>query len=231
MKNIKLEITQKYISGIIKGYSNSLILLGRAGLSKTEIVLKTIKEANLKEYEHFLYLTNYSTPLQFFKILQKVNELESPKLLILDDYEFSLKNLQLVGLLRSALWQGVNGQRKVCWYSTSSKVKDQEFIFDGRIILILNKFNGENPILRALADRGFFYEFNLTNREILEMLKERTKEPYKKLSLKQRFDIFNFIAKNTLGSKYLSLRTLEKGYNLFLLSPNHYQQLLLKQIR
>ena len=95
MKNIKYKIIQKYILGVIKGYSNSFILVGETGVGKTELVLRTLKEANLRENEHFLYLTNYSTPLQMFKILQKVNELESPKLLILDDYEFSLKNLQL----------------------------------------------------------------------------------------------------------------------------------------
>ena len=227
----KHEIAIKYLEGVCKGYSHSLIMKGEKGTGKTEIVFKTLEKLGFQEGVNYSYIANHITPKGLVNFLQKVNELEEPKIAILDDIDECLKNAQTIGVLKGALWEA-GGIRRISWTSSREKIN---FIFGGRVVIILNKIRKTNSLIEALIDRGYFYEFNLTNKEMLNLMKERTKYPtkelYKKLTLKQRFKVFDFITKNSLGSEKLSLRSLELGFGLLLANPHHYQQLLLRQIR
>lgn len=218
------EILQKYIEGIIKGYSNSLIVKSPAGFGKTETCIDTIKRLGYREGTHYRYISNYITPVELFLALEGVNNLESPKLLILDDCEETLRNDKAIGLLKGALWEN-DGKRRICWISGTHKVKNKEINFTGRIIFLVNYFNKKSPIVNALKDRSLFFEFGFTPTEIKDLITERAKQPYLTTSLAQRLKVAEFL---TSIGKNLSLRSFPHCLNLMLLSPNHYKELFMK---
>ncbi len=221
-------IITKYVEGLTQGLNNSLMIVGSAGTGKTETISTALKNLNLKEGQHFLYVANYCTPVELYNLLNQVNNLQHPRLLILDDVEDILTNKQTIGLLKSALWIA-NGHRKVYWFSGTYRIKEKEFEFKGKIIFLLNQFNKKMAILNALKDRSLFYEMELSRDEIIDLIKKRADEqPYFNIPQPKRKEIAEFIAKNSNDN--LSLRTLQKVYQLFILSPNHYRELALKII-
>ena len=219
----KHQIIKKFCEGLDKGLSNSFLLVGACGTGKSESILTSLKELNLKENEHFKYLNSYSSPLEFYHLLEEVNELEAPKLLVLDDSEEYITNKRILSLLRSSLWGNLEGKRVVHWNSPRAKVKS--FEFTGKVIVLLNKINLDNGLVRALISRGFFYNLALSNKEIISLMRERIKKPYKNLNYKTKNKIVDFIAQKGLYSDKLNLRILIQSYNLHLLSPNHWQEL------
>lgn len=227
----KLEVLEKIIGGVVKGYTHSLVVISPAGHGKTETTIKSLEKYGLKEGREYLYINSYITPLEFYKELEKVNELSEPRILIMDDCEEALNNKKMVSLLKGALWEvsgSSGGLRKVSWFSTTSKVESKSFYFQGKIILLLNRFNRENPLINAIADRGFHYKFRLSNQEIISLVKERAKKTSGGLSLTQREKIVELLEEIGRSSEKLSLRALPKAYALFKTSPNSYQFLLKK---
>lgn len=222
----KHEIADKFIRGLLQGHINSFILIGRGGTGKTEVVLKTFDSLNLKENKHFKYINSHCSPKRFYQVLKEVNKLENPKCLLLDDFDLVLKNRTIVGMLRSALWGDLKGNRKVSWYSTTTK-EDEEFYFKGKIIFLLNELKMNDPLIKALVSRGFYYNITLSNPEMIGLMRRRIQLPYLKLTFAQRKKVLDFIVRIGADSKRLTLRTLELGLSLFNSTPNHYQRLLL----
>jgi len=223
------EVAERFITSLVKGHIHSFLLISRGGLGKTEIALKTIEELGLRENQHFKFLNSHISPKRFYQVLQETNRLQNPKLLILDDFDLILKNRTITGMLRSALWGDLKGKRKVSWYSTTTN-DDEEFYFKGKIIFLLNELNLKDPLIKALVSRGYYYNLTLTNPQIISLMRERVKEPYGKLEYKQRKKVLDYIVRAGADSKKLSLRTLLLGYELFAVSPNHYQRLLLETL-
>ncbi len=222
------EILKRYILGLSKGLENSLVVVSPAGFGKTETTLETLTELGYQEGTHFKYIQNYITPLELFLLLEEVNKLEEPRILVLDDIEDTLTNPRAVGLLKGALW-GFEGHRKVGWWSGTYRIKEKEIEFTGRIIFLLNKLNTKNPIVNSLKDRSLFFELRLTISDIFELMKQRAELEYQGIPRNKRLEIVDFLYEVGRNSKNLSLRTLPKAFNLYILSPNSYQTLL-KQI-
>lgn len=220
------KILQNFITGLGKGYANSLIVVSKAGLGKTETTIRTLHQMGFEENKHYRYISNYVTPVELYNLLQEINDLKEPRLLVLDDIEEVLRNVRSIGILKSALWETPNGKRKVCWLSGTYRVDTKEFDFKGRIIFLLNELKRENVLIQALKDRGFYYEFDLNPSEKLELIKIRAEVPYHDIPISKRREIVDFLVKNGNGSDSLTLRILPKAYNLYLISPNHYQTLL-----
>jgi len=218
------QILDKFVQGVVKDLSNSLLVVGSAGTGKTEGILSSLKKLKLQENRHFKYLNSYSSPLEFYHLLEDVNELEKPRLLVLDDAEEFIHNKRILSLLRSSLWGNLEGKRIVHWISP--RTENHSFEFNGKIIILLNELNLNNSLIRALISRGFFYNLKLTRQEISDLIQERAKVPYKNLSFKQRKKIANFLIEEGNKGKKLNLRTFPLAMNLFLLSPNHYQRLI-----
>lgn len=221
------EILKRFISVLIKGKTHSLIIVSPAGYGKTETTLRFLEGENLVENRHFKYVPNYITPKGLVEELEQANALENPKLLILDDVEDTLRNIRSVGVLKGALWATPDGRRKVSWITSKDS---KEFYFTGKIIFLLNHFSSKGSVMNALKDRSMFYEITMTNEELCELMAERSKNPYEKIPFHQREKIVQFIQKVGNGSKKLSLRLLPKAYQMYLVSPNHYQELIMKEL-
>jgi len=221
------EILKKFIKVLVKSNTHSLIAVSPAGYGKTETTLEFLKEMNLIEDRHFKYIPNYITPKGLVGELEQVNKLEYPKILVLDDVEDTLKDIQSVGVLKGALWATPDGKRRVSWITSRESKK---FCFTGKIIFLLNYFNYKNSVMNALKDRSMFYEIKLTNEELCELMAERSKVNYEQIPLQQREKIAQFLQKVGNGSKKLSLRLLPKAYQMYMVSPNHWQDLIIKEL-
>lgn len=217
------EILKKYITGLTKGLANSLIVCSPTGYGKTEITFTTLTELGFKENQHYRYLANYITPKALVETLQEINSLENPKILVLDDCEDTLKQLQSVGVLKGALWATPDGQRRVSWITSR---ENTQFNFEGRIIFLLNYINKKSDVVNAFKDRSLFYEMRLTLADMFQLMSERAKLPYQDIPFNKRKEIIDFLQKVGKNSPNISLRILPKAYNLFLLSPNHWQNLV-----
>lgn len=221
------EILKRFIQVLVEGNNHSLIVVSPAGYGKTETTLDFLKEMNLIEGKHFKYIPNYITPKGLVEELEEANKLINPKLLVLDDVEDTLRNIRSVGVLKGALWATPDGRRKVSWITSREK---KEFYFTGKIMFLLNHFNPDGSIMNALKDRSMFYNIELTNEELCELMAERSKVSYEQIPLLQRQKIAEFIQKVGNGSKKLSLRLLPKAYQMYMVSPNHWQGLIMKEL-
>ena len=224
------ELIKKYLLGLNKGLANSLIVISKAGTGKSEATITSLKEMGLTEGKNYRYQTNYISPVELFNLLNDINHLQPPKLLVLDDVEDTLKNIRAVGLLRSALWE-VNGVRKINWISNTHLVKEREFNFEGRIVFLLNQMDNKSPIINALKDRSLLLDLNMSQEEMFALMEKRaTEHPYHDIPLQKRKEIAQHIKKVGKNSNKISLRTLPKIYNLYILSPNSWKILAEKVI-
>lgn len=205
---------------------SAMVVLSPAGLGKTTLVFKAMEKEGYRQGEHFLYYNSYFTPLAFYQTLAETTELKKPKILILDDVETILKDKKIINLLKSATWENEKHKRVVNYVSTSTKVKDTQINFDGKIILLVNETPDGNPMFKAIVDRVLFCELNFSQQEILELMSDEiVKQEYQGLSFDKRQKIFHFIKSNVNPDTTLSFRTLIKAYNNFIYAPNHWQEL------
>ena len=223
--NEKHKLIKKYIEGVVRGYTHSAIIAGEPGTGKTEAVLSAMKEMGLKEKYDYFYSNNYISPMELYLLLRDVNLLPGKKILILDDVEETLKQSRALSLMKGALWEA-GGVRRVTW--NSGRVKDKEFDFEGGVVFLLNELNEKNKLFQAIRDRGWFYIIKLDKKEKINLLRERSKKDYPNVPLKVREKIVNLIERE--GQDF-SLRILQKAYSLYLLSPNHYQNLIVSLLK
>lgn len=225
---------QKTLQGYIKlltgGFSNLLIIVSKAGYGKTTMVLEAMKSLPEGSY---LYVNNYITPPEFYALLEATEKLQPPKILILDDIEYSLQNKQFQGLLKSATWEaGERKERVVNYLSNFYKTKDLPAIkFSGKIILLLNEIPKKQNILKAVLDRSLFYEIKMNNKEIIEAMGQIVKKPFETLSFKDRMKVWDFIRTHTTSKDNISFRTLILGFKCYLYSRYSWNNLLLNLIK
>ena len=218
-------ILENYIKGVVNGLSDNLIVIGQPGIGKTEITFNILQKFNLIEKQHYLYIQNYITPKALVEKLEEVNNLQAPKILIIDDGEDTLRNTQSIGVLKGAMWIAGN-QRRVNWITTREKV---EFDFTGKIIFLLNQFNKKNAPLNALKDRSLYFEMSLSPNEIKNLIIEKAKKSYHNTSYHQRMKVVNFLSQYT-NNPNMSLRTYPQALNLMILSPSHWRELTLRML-
>jgi hypothetical protein len=216
------ETLKTFVKGIIQGYATSLFVQSRAGLGKTETVLNALKTHGLAEGVNYRYFANYATPKGIVELLQRVNQLSEPRILVLDDFEESLRSMQAVGVLRSALWEA-NGRRRIFWQTARERTV---FDFTGRIIFLLNRLNLNSPIIQALASRGFYYTMDFSKAEILQMMREKAKVISPEVSYNQKMKLIGMLER--LDESKLNLRLLPQAIALYQINPQKVAELINK---
>lgn len=220
------EVITAYLNMLADDLNYGLIVLSRGGLGKTTLIMDTMQEKRLERGKHFIYANNYSTPLKFYELLDRANNLKPPRFLVLDDIELIMDSKHILSMLRSALWEA-GGKRTVNYLSTSGKVKSDEIDFTGRIIILLNDMPAENRVLGALKDRVFFHEINLTNEEVVQIMRQKiVPQAYKNLSLKQRIRVWEELKGRVTEKHAISFRTLIKAYQAFIFAPTAWTGML-----
>ena len=219
------ELLKEFIRSLVKGNNTALIIKGEPGIGKSETIMDTLRQLGYEKNTHYKYINNFSAPYSFYKFLEKSENLQNPKLVILDDVEEFLKQSKIVSILRSALW-AVDGKRQVGWISGNKK---SSFEFTGKIVIVLNRFDERVNLLNTIKDRSLFYEIRFTQDELISLMRDRaTNMPYSTIEKEKRLEICEYVIQRSFDTK-LSLRDLQKGYDLFLGSPENWKILLEKQ--
>jgi len=203
-----------FIGMVAEGDNNSLILKSNGGLGKTYMVLQTLNGLG----KEFIYQNSYSTPLSFYEFLYENRD----KMIVLDDFEGVLDNKIGISILKSALWSATS-ERTINYLTTSEKLKaPSRFIFKGRIIFCMNNGLKTDEESRALKSRALFYEINFSYSDIMKILYEIAKQPYKGLVDEERLEVAKYLQENTDETTMdLNFRTLIKAFDIYSYCKKH----------
>ena len=179
---------------------NTLMIIGKRGLGKTFNTIFKLENMGLR----YTVVKGHITPLSLYKLLYD----NSNCVLILDDIVGLLKDDDVLSMLLGACDYD---SKVVKWVSQSPLLNlPSEFVFDGKIIILLNKLDSENEFLNALKDRCYCITLDFTNDEILQMLYILANK--RGIS----YEVVDYLKEMSRASlQNLSLRTLDKVCNLY----------------
>jgi len=218
VRNEKLETVHEYVKIIAGGHMNCLFLFGAGGIGKTEVILRTLEDEEVKA----VYLNGIATPLELYHYLYDYNG----NLIVLDDVEGILNNPKTIAILKAAIY-GYKGRRTICYATTSALLRVPEaFEFTGRLIICVNAFP-DNPSLEALTRRTICYELRLSLAEKIDLFKQIAEQRYKGISLEKRRQVCSFLIENVDEStKNLSLRELFKSFDIYKGNTDKWRELI-----
>ncbi len=147
--------------------SHCLIVKSRGGLGKTNFVLSELKKGD-KEYAYF---NGHITPKETFCILRD----NFNRLIVFDDVDAFLAQKVNVGLLKSALYPNLDGQRIVSYASSTDKTM-LPFVFEGKVVLLCNRYP-KNLDFDAVLSRSLAYVLNPSNAEVVKAILSHETKP------------------------------------------------------
>lgn len=214
-------IPKQYVKMVANGYARGFLLFGECGCGKSYSVIRAFKEINKK----FVMLSGHITNLELYHFLfehRKEN-------IVLDDVNV-LDNEQNLNLLKACL---SDNSRIVQYHTSSNRLKvPNKFIFEGSIILLLNKIPKKCENLNAMVSRILNFELKLDYKTKIKLIFELLKQEYKELSYQERLDIAKFIKENTnQATENLSLRLLFHFYEFYRFDKQNWVKLARKTIK
>jgi len=214
-------IPKQFTKMVGKGNSRGLLLWGEAGLGKTYSVIKALKEIK----KEFVLLTGHITSLELYNFLYENRE----KIIILDDINF-LDNETNLNLLKSCLSENSN---IVQYHTTSNKLRvPNKFIFNGKLIILLNSLPTKTESFKAVESRILNYELKFEYKTKIKLIYELSRQKYKKLSEEERQKVVRWIKENTSkATKNLNLRLLFQLYEVYLFSKEDFNKLSSKIVK
>lgn len=191
----KYELLGESLRAVSTNVINLLVLKGLAGFGKSFATRNYLD----KEKVNYEYISTYSTPLSFYKLLYQNRK---KQVIVFDDLQ-SINDPKIITMLKSACWS-TTGKRTLNYYSTSSILNKEGlpefFVLDANIILIFNDdILGFEPIL----DRGIALDFHFSFKEKLKVLKAFQEKA------KIEEDVLKFVEENcNEANKNISIRSL-----------------------
>jgi len=209
----KYKIPREYIKSVAMGFNKSFIFLGKSGIGKTYLTRQVLAKMNID----FIESRGVNSPMALYEFLYEHRHKNS--LIIFDDTQGLVSNPNAYSIMLGILWEKIAN-----WNSTSDKLKiPKKFIFNGKIIIITNKLNGENS--EVIKSRCLNYTLKLSNDDLIKMMYEIAKQKHKELSYKERIKIVKFIEENSNKSVRFDLRTQKKIEQLYLYDKKNWEEL------
>jgi len=158
----KYEKLYKAIEILLNGEKKGLIITGNRGIGKTFNTISYLEKKRIK----YVKVNGHVTPLQLYKLLYENRE----GVIVLDDVVNLFENDTIANILLGALnYDGV-----VKWITRSDILERElvpnEFVFKGKLIVIVNELYPSKEVHRALIDRCHVITLNFSRKEIIEML-------------------------------------------------------------
>ncbi len=198
---------------VARKLSNGLFCFGAVGgLGKS----KTIHETLVDEGVVPVLINSHITPLSLYMTLYQHRK---GMVIFLDDCDSIFRNLQILGLLRSALWG--QGSRTVTYNSTQLEDVPSSFEFDSRIVMAANIVPQKNHAFQAVLSRIDVFELSATNDEVLDLMREVAKQGFESLTPNQCLEVVDFI-ENEGGTRQLSMRLLEPSLRKVIYSQDEH---------
>ena len=191
-----------------------LILEGRSGLGKTTAVVHALRELGVD----FSILGAYSTPLGLYKFLNE----NASKLVLIDDTSGVFASNQSMAILKAATWDLPGVGRLVRWTSQSEKIENEEFLYTGKIIVIVNGFPKTSDA-DAVKNRSLEVLIDPYLHDTIALLKEAATDTdqFPDQSLAQVV-LRQLVASLTQENfRKVSYRTLQKVYEIAAHNPDY----------
>ncbi len=200
-------------------YFHAVIIEGPPGSGKSTTALDAMKAANINP-EH---LGSYSTPLHFFEFLRA----HTDSWILIDDSSGLFLSPVSMAILKAATWPTNENDRVVRWGSTALRDQCNEFVFRGKIVIICNRFPDSDDA-KAVKGRALSQAIHMTTDEVKTVLKAAStdRERYANQAIANEVADFLTDRVESLGIDAVNLRTLKKGYELAVLLPQKWRQLL-----
>jgi len=210
---------------VARRLSNGLFCYGAVGgLGKS----KTIHETLIDEGVVPVLINSHITPLSFYTTLYQHRK---DTVIFLDDCDSIFRNLQILGLLRSALW---GQESKIVTYNTTVDLNNvpSNFEFNSQIIMAANIVPQKNHAFQAVLSRIDVFELSANNEEVLDLMREVAKQGFQSLTSEECLEVVDFIEKEG-GTRQLSMRLLEPSLRKVLYSQDErfdWQELVRSQL-
>lgn len=213
-------IPKQYTKMVINGNARGFLLFGSCGLGKTYSVIRAFGEMK----KNFVILSGHITSLELYNFLFEHRQ----EHIVLDDVNI-LENEQNLNLLKSCL---SDNSRLVQYHTTSSKLRvPNKFIFEGSLIILLNKIPRKNESLKAVESRILTYELKMDYETKIKIIFELAKQNYKEMKEQERLEIVKWIKENTSeATENLNLRLLFTCYEMYRFDKENWIKMAQKLI-
>jgi hypothetical protein len=169
----KGQLVRDGVIGVIRGRSTGLYLWGPGGTGKSHVVNDTLRE----------YFVNYRLHNSRMdgRGLFTAMERDPDAIHVLEDCEQMMRNRNVRGLLRSALWGQRDGggpmERIVTWPIGGGK-REQRCHFDGGLIIVANLPPADLPEMDAVMTRIPVIHLTASDAEMRAMMRHLARQGY-----------------------------------------------------
>lgn len=192
-----------YLSKFVRGELGLVLLLGRHGTGKSEIVRRTLRvpERASAPGTRVLYVEGHTQPFGLYRQLWEHRN----QAVVLDDLDRLYADGDCVRLLKALC--NTAREKRLSWLTnlTMNDAKvPSSFTTTSSVILIANEWKSLNPNVRALEDRAIILHFCPANEEVHRKVGEWLNDP----------DVYGFIEQLLPMIPAVSMRHYCKGSQL-----------------
>jgi len=201
---------------------HAILIEGPPGWGKTRAVDDALRDAGVQT----VHLGAYSTSLNFYNFLFENRD----RFIVIDDTSGLLNDSISMAILKAATWQQ-GGRRLIRWRTNSSFAATQEFLFEGKFIIICNSFpataDGD-----AIKSRSYVRPILITAAEAKKLLSFAAEDKNWFPNTEVARTVADFLSARMTDDMVstISYRTLEMGYDLAKDHPDDWQSLLAPKI-
>jgi len=213
-----MELIQMGVVTVIKGYKNSVLITGTAGIGKSKSVIEELKASGYSEAPRSRKMIKTKTFTDFEPISGKAyklisGDIKNPRalymllhdwndpnlILVFDDANAVIKNKSNVELMRTATSKG---DRKITYTDSKINTDNERYKttidFKSKIIIITNI--PKNKIDSAIVSRTSPIEVTPSQEDIFDSIRRNLNEIEPTGELEAKNDVLNFL-EDTLGNK------------------------------
>jgi len=212
------EAIQKFMDILAKGYYKAMLITGRPGIGKSTLILRYAKTLNLPSE---IVSGGVSSAKDLYRYLFRHKDNE---LLIFDDIDDVLLSKPMQRMLKSVLDMSFDKGHVITYLdkefvppdrydAMTPKQQDKNtpnrYTFSSRIIFISN--SDRKKFDSAVIDRSLNIDFDLSNEEVLQKLKDNVDEFMPTIDKKVKLTVLDWLSQNFDMFKQISYRHFYKA--------------------
>lgn len=213
----KFAVYRQLLQGILTKTIRHLIVKGAPGIGKSHIADEILGKSNEIKYNR---VSGHTTPLSLYNDLYGFRDRNCVS--VFDDCDAVFHNGEALNILKALT--DTYEVRTVTWSSTARAIVPQ-YDFEGSIVILTNVDLRDSVHYKAILDRVFYYELDLTEAEKVAWISHIASR-ITGIDAETAKELSRFIRQNIsrLNSD-LSVRTFIKLMELYKFNPHGWQDL------